>query len=78
MRFEIFSWVSNVDSPGSGSILGIVDKDNPCPLPAISAQGYWSEFRSIDERQFKFAEDAKKAIALHGFYLMGQSETASK
>ncbi len=75
MQFAVLAWVSSNDSAKAGSIFGILDKVNPGALPALSPNGYWTDFRSIDENKFKFATDAKKAIAQHGYYLMGASVT---
>jgi len=75
MQFAVLAWVSSNDSAKAGSIFGILDKANPGALPALSPNGYWADFRSIDENRFKFATDAKKAIAQHGYYLMGASVT---
>ena len=79
MQFTILEWVGSNDSAKAGSIFGIVDKASPTATPPpLSASGYWTEFRSIDESRFKFAADAKKAIALHGYYLMGASVTTTE
>ena len=75
MQFAILTWVSSNDSAKAGSIFGILNKANPGALPTLSPNGYWADFRSIDENRFKFAADAKKAIAQHGYYLMGASVT---
>jgi hypothetical protein len=32
---------------------------------------------NADERTFEFAEETKKAIAQHGYYLLGAGETPS-
>ena len=73
MQFAVMVWVGSNDSAKMGSIFGIIDKANPGALPALSPQGYWADFRSIDESKFQFAAEAKKAIAQHGYYLMGAS-----
>jgi hypothetical protein len=40
--------------------------------------GHWAGFRvPIDERRFKFAQEARKAIEDHGYYLFGASATES-
>jgi hypothetical protein len=78
MQFAIMVWVSSDDSAKMGSIFGILDKANFGALPTLSPKGYWADFRSIDESKFKFAADAKKAIAQHGYYLMGASVTVSE
>jgi hypothetical protein len=78
MQFLVLEWVGSNDSAKTGSIFGIVDKANPGALPDLSPNGYWAEFRSIDESKFKFAADAKKAIAQHGYYLMGASVTVAE
>jgi hypothetical protein len=78
MQFSVMVWVSSDDSAKMGSIFGVVDKPNADSLPRLGSQGYWAEFRSIDEKRFKFAAEAKKAIAQHGYYLMGASVTISE
>jgi len=78
MQFAIMVWVSSDDSARIGSIFGILDKANPGALPTLSPKCYWADFRSIDESKFKFAGDAKKAIAQHGYYLMGASVTIAE
>jgi len=75
MQFEVMVWVSSNDSAKMGSIFGVLDKSNRGALPTLSPQGYWAEFRYVDESRFKFAADAKKAIAQHGYYLLGASVT---
>jgi hypothetical protein len=78
MQFAIMEWVSSDDSARTGSIFGILGRANPGALPTFSPRGYWADFRSIDESKFKFAADAKKAIAQHGYYLMGASVTITE
>lgn len=78
MQFAVMVWVGSNDSAKMGSIFGIIDKTNPGALPTLSPQGYWSDFRSIDESRFKFAAEAKKAIVQHGYYLMGASVTLAE
>lgn len=78
MQFAIMVWVSSNDSAKTGSIFGIIDKANPGALPALSPNGYWTDFRSIDEGRFKFSAEAKKVIAQHGYYLMGASVTIAE
>lgn len=78
MQFAVMVWVGSNDSAKTGSIFGIIDEANPGALPTLSPQGYWADFRSIDESKFKFAADAKKAIAQHGYYLMGASVTLAE
>ena len=63
MQFEVMVWVSSNDSAKMGSIFGVLDKSNRGALPTLSPQGYWAEFRYVDESRFKFAADAKEAIA---------------
>jgi hypothetical protein len=75
MQFAVMVWVSSNDSAKAGSIFGILDKANPGALPTLSPNGYWADFQSIDDSRFKFTTDAKKAIAQHGYYLMGASVT---
>lgn len=69
MQFAVLMWVS--DNTKVGSVFGVVDDDKRGPLPNPSAGGHWAGFRTIDDTRFKFAEDAKRAIARHGYYLMG-------
>jgi hypothetical protein len=76
MRFAVMTWVR--DNVKSGSIFGILDKDNPGKLPSVSPLGHWADFRVIDENRFKFANDAKKAIAAEGYYLMGASVSVTE
>ena len=78
MQFAVLTWVSSNDSAKAGSIFGILDKANPGALPTLSPNGYWADFRSIEESKFKFSADAKKAIAQDGYYLMGASVTISE
>jgi hypothetical protein len=75
MQFAVMVWVSSNDTAKVGSIFGVLDKSDPSALPALSPQGYWAEFRYVDESRFKFAAEAKKAIAQHGYYLLGASVT---
>ena len=75
MQFAVMVWVISNDSAKLGSIFGVLDKSNPGELPTISPQGYWAEFQVVEESRFKFAADAKKAIAQHGYYLLGASVT---
>ena len=75
MQFAVMVWVSSNDSAKTGSIFGILDKANPGALLTLSPNGYWADFQSIDDSRFKFATDAKTAIAQHGYYLMGASVT---
>jgi hypothetical protein len=78
MQFAIMVWVSGDDSAKKGSIFGVLDAANPAALPIVSANGYWADFQSIGENKFKFAAEAKKAIAQHGYYLMGASVTVGE
>lgn len=78
MQFAISVWVSAEDSAKAGSIFAVVDAANPGSPPALSQRGYWDEFCELDERRFKFAADAKKVIAQHGYFLMGASVTISE
>jgi hypothetical protein len=73
MQFAVMVWVPSNDSAKLGSIFGVLDKSNPGELPTLSPQGYWADFRAVDESRFKFAAEAKKAIAQHGYYLLGAS-----
>jgi hypothetical protein len=62
----------NNDCPGTG----ILDTDAPGVLPLLP-DGHWEHYHIADERTFKFAEEAKKAIAQHDYYLLGAGETPS-
>ncbi|HEX5845467.1 MAG: hypothetical protein ACXWU5_03470 [Rhodoplanes sp.] len=73
MQFTVMMWVS--EHAKSSSIFGVLDKSNPDKLPSISPKGHWEDFMTIDENRFKFAAEAKTAIAMHGFYLIGASVT---
>jgi hypothetical protein len=44
----------------------------------ISSKGHWADFRRIDESRFKFAAEAKAAIAKDGYFLMGASVTVTE
>ena len=63
MQFAVMVWVSSNDTAKVSSIFGVLDKSNPSALPTLSPQGYWAEFRYVEESRFKLAADAKKAIA---------------
>lgn len=78
MQFAIMVWTSGDDSAKAGSIFGVMDAANPAALPSLSLNGSWSDFRSIDESKFKFAGEAKAAIARHGYFLMGASATVAE
>ena len=73
MQFVVMTWVS--EHAKSGSIFGVLGKSNAGKLPIISPKGHWEDFMTIDESRFKFAAEAKTAIAMHGFYLIGASVT---
>ena len=77
MRFAIMTWVPTSDSAKIGTIFGILDNDAPGDLPQLPG-GYWKDYHIADERTFKFAEEAKKAIAQHGYYLLGAGVTPSE
>ena len=71
MRFAIMRW----ESAEARDIYGIVDADDPAMLPSPSIHGYWADYKLIDERQFVLPEDAKKAIAAAGYFLLGAGLT---
>ena len=73
MQFEILMWLGSNDSVQAGTIFGVLDQANPVPLPMLLPGGSWAKYRSLDESRFKFARDAKRAIAQHGYYLLGAS-----
>jgi hypothetical protein len=76
MRFATMMWVPTRDNAKVGTIFGILDTDAPGVLPLLP-DGHWEHYHIADERTFKFAEEAKKAIAQHGYYLLGAGETPS-
>ena len=76
MQFAVMTWVS--DNVKVGSLFGIVDKDKPGQLPTPSAAGHWADFKEIDESRAPWADDAKEAIAEHGYYLMGAGVTITE
>ena len=79
MRFAVLMWVSeNVRVGSIFGVIDVIDLSNPGKLPLLSSKGHWADFRLIDENRFKFAADAKKAIAQHGYYLMGASVTITE
>ena len=59
---------------GSGimpnSIFGVLDNGNRGRLPP-SPGGYWSEYSTVSEQDFKFAAAAKRAITNGGYFLVG-------
>lgn len=69
MIFAIMEWIG--EGTKSGSVFGIIDKDNPGTLPTITEKGHWAQYRLIDEGRFKFASEARASIAKLGYYLMG-------
>ena len=76
MRFAIMTWAGDDVRPES--IFGLTDEKGSGMLPALSPYGFWADFRTIDETQFKFADDAKKSIERDGYYLMGASITIAE
>jgi hypothetical protein len=76
MQFAIMAWTHPQSS--ISSIFGIIDKNNPGKLPMITPHGHWSDFTVIHESRFKFAAEAKKAIAANGYYLMGAGGTVTE
>jgi hypothetical protein len=70
MRFAIMTWVPSGDSAKIGTIFGVLDHDAPGELPRLPG-GEWEHYHVAEERTFKFAEEAKKAIAQHGYFLLG-------
>jgi hypothetical protein len=70
MRFAVMMWAG--DDVKAESIFGVIDEQNPdATLPPVSSNGFWADFLVIDERQFRFADDAKASIDKQGYYLMG-------
>ena len=76
MQFVVMVWVS--EGTKSGSIFGVLGKNNPGKLPIISPKGRWENFMTVEESRFKFAAEAKTSIAMHRFYLMGASVTLTE
>ncbi len=77
MRFAIMTWVPSSDNAKIGTIFAIVNNDAPADLPLFPG-GHWERYHIADERTLKFAEEARKAIAQHGYYLLGAGETPSE
>ena len=77
MRFTIKTWVSNNDNAKTGTIFSVQDYDKLGDLPVLPG-GHWEAYQIANERTFKFAVDAKKAIILHGYYLLGAGEAPSE
>jgi hypothetical protein len=73
MQFAVMTWVA--EHAKSCSIFGVLGTSNSGKLPIISPNGHWEDFMTIDESRFKFAAEAKTAIATQGFYLIGASVT---
>lgn len=70
MRFAVMVWSSG--NARAGSIFGVLDADSPGQLPqGLSKAGHWADYRIVDESRCPFAEEAKKAIAAQGYYLIG-------
>jgi hypothetical protein len=70
MEFSIMAW-SNGDALKS-SIFGVIDKAATSgKLPSISDGGFWEGYRTIREDRLKFADEAKRSIEAHGYYLIG-------
>ncbi|MGA2794077.1 MAG: hypothetical protein ABSE69_11165 [Roseiarcus sp.] len=76
MRFAIMTWVPSGDNAQVGTIFGILDNDKPGTLPLLP-HGHWEHYLIVDEQAFKFVEEARKAIAQHGYYLFGAGVTPS-
>ena len=75
MRFAIMTWVPSSDNAKIGT--GILDNEAPGDLPLLPG-GHWEHYHLADERTLKIAEEARKAIAQHGYYLLGAGETPSE
>jgi hypothetical protein len=74
MQFAIMVWTSQ-SVARANTIFGVIEHESAAQLPQLP-NGHWANFRvPIDERRFKFAQDAKKAIEGHGYYLFGASAT---
>lgn len=76
MQFAVMVWVSQFAK--RTSIFGVLDKASPGQLPMISPKGHWEDFRAVEERNYPDAEEAKKAIADKGYYLVGASVTITE
>jgi hypothetical protein len=73
MQFAIMTWTSK--GARANTIFGVIDHESPVQLPQLP-NGHWASFRvPIDGRRFKFAQEARKAIEDHGYYLFGASAT---
>ncbi len=71
MRFALMELVGG--AVVRKSIFGVLDKDKPGRLPRLSQDSLWTEFGTIDDSRFKFANEAMMAIAERGYFLMGAS-----
>ena len=69
MQLAVMKWVGITVQPGS--VFGVLDKANPGMLPTIAARGHWAEYQTIEEDRFTFAEEAKRAIARDGYFIVG-------
>ena len=78
MRLTLKTWISNRDDVRAESLFGVVDADNPDLLPTTLASGHWETFRTIDESDFKLAEEAKSAISKNGYYIFGAGAHVSE
>ena len=76
MQFAVMKWVGITAK--SGTIFAVLDKNNPAQLPMLTPEGHWEDFRVIDEARFKFTEEAKKAIADSGYFLIGANVTVTE
>jgi len=77
MRFAIMTWVPTSDNAKSGTIFGILNNDAPGTLPLLPS-GHWELYRIADEPTLMSADEARQAIAHHGYYLLGAGATPSQ
>jgi hypothetical protein len=69
MRFKVMTWESENVRPNS--IFGVLEDGTDALLPIPTRCGIWVDYHAGDEAQFEFADEAKKAIEVAGFYLFG-------
>jgi hypothetical protein len=68
VQFAIMTWVNTGASVGS--INGVLDKDNLGQLPSLSKNGHWADVGTVDETLAPWSNEAKAAIAEHGYFLV--------
>ena len=60
MQFAVMVWVNSGDSAKMGTVFGVLDKSNPGALPILSPQGYWAEYRYVEESRIQICCRCKK------------------